>query len=144
MNADLITTENISKADIHAFADSILLKNDLGEIDPLRTYLKVKAYEAAIKKIIEGLQESARTEAVKYGAKTFETMGAEITLKTSGDTLNYEADAEYKLLKDQLKEREEHLKTAFKVKGEYLVDGELIPRVPVKTHGKETLSVSFK
>lgn len=71
--------------------------------------------------------------------------GVKAVESNTGDRLDYEADPVYKKLKDELKAREEVLKAAFKNKDIDMADknGEVIPRVPVKTYSSTVIKVSF-
>ena len=70
--------------------------------------------------------------------------GASIELSFSGDRLDYAQDTIYQELHKALKERENDLKTAFK-SDHTIVDcnGEVIPKVGIKTHGKQVIKVSY-
>jgi hypothetical protein len=65
-------------------------------------------------------------------------------MRNTGDRLDYATDPIYAQIQEQLKEREALLKVAFKSKQPiYDEHGAEVPKVPVKTHGKEALVVKF-
>lgn len=79
----------------------------------------------------------------EYG-KEYATKSAKITFRGTGDRLDYEQDEVYANLKQQLKEREELLKLAYKSK-DMLFDSEgvEVPKVAVKTPSKETVVITY-
>lgn len=116
-----------------------------GDIDPLKAYASFKGIGNTLKDATPELEKEAMTEADKYGKKTFSANGVEFTLKNGGQTLDYDKDPIWKSIKKQLDDRQELLKIAFKQKGSFYDDeGISIPKVPVKTFTKDSLSVSFK
>ena len=74
-----------------------------------------------------------------------EAHGIKIEAQNTGDRLNYEDDEVYSNLKAQLKEREAQLKMAHKSVGLMLEEDNetIIPKVGIKTHGKETIKITF-
>lgn len=79
----------------------------------------------------------------QYNSKA-DIFGANLSLSSSGDRLDYEADPIYYELKTKLKEREDLLKLAFKSSDSiYDAMGAEVMKVPIKTHSKETLKVKL-
>ena len=70
--------------------------------------------------------------------------GAVLSIGSTGDRLDYEADAEYKKLKGELEARAKWLKIATKDKdNEVVVDGEVVLPVPIKIASKEVLKIKL-
>lgn len=71
--------------------------------------------------------------------------GCEFLLKSGATYYDYSADPVYADLEAQLKKRKEALSLALKT-DHSIVDenGEVVPKVPVKSGGGETLNISFK
>ena len=118
---------------------------DNGDLNPLEAHAKAKAIMAALKDVIDQTEQQARDEADKYGGKTFQAFGAKVTLKDGNVTPNYDEDAVWNSIKQQLKEREELLKLAFKSKDAEITDtttGEVVPRVSAK-YAKSSISIQF-
>ena len=85
----------------------------------------------------------AREELTRDGVE-MEIYGAKLSLSSTGDRLDYDADPVYKQIKSQLKAREDMLKLARNAAEEFY-DGEgiAVPRVPIKSHSKEVLKVKL-
>jgi len=76
--------------------------------------------------------------------KSYKAFGCEFAIRNTGDKLDYASDPIYAQLQEQLKQRQELLKIAFKSTTPiYDEHGVEVPKVPVKTFGKETLIVKF-
>lgn len=115
-----------------------------GEIDPLKAYASFKGIGNTVKDATPELEKEAMIEADKYG-KTFSHGGVEFAFRNGSQTLDYGKDPVWLEIKTQLDARQELLKVAFKQKGAfYDEEGIEIPKVPVKTFTKDSLSVSFK
>lgn len=115
-----------------------------GEIDPLKAYASFKGIGNTVKDATPELEKEAMIEADKYG-KTFQLNGVEFAFRNGSQTLDYGKDPVWVELKEKLDARQELLKVAFKQKGVFYDDeGIEIPKVPVKTFTKDSLSVSFK
>ena len=70
--------------------------------------------------------------------------GAAIELSYSGDRLQYDDDTTHKELNQALKKRARELKDAYN--SEHTIvdcDVVVIPKVSVKTHGKQIIKVSY-
>jgi len=118
---------------------------DEGDLNPLEAHAKAKAIMAALKDVIDQTEQQARDEADKYGGKSFQAFGAKVTLKDGNVTPNYDEDALWVSIKQQLKDREELLKLAFKSKDAEITDintGEVVPRVSAK-YAKSSISIQF-
>lgn len=116
-----------------------------GDVDALKAYASFKGIANTLKDATPELEKEAMVEADKYGGKTFSANGVEFTFRNGSQTLDYGKDPVWLEIKTQLDARQELLKVAFKQKGAfYDEEGIEIPKVPVKTFTKDSLSVSFK
>lgn len=111
---------------------------DSGNTDPK----KVLSNIVRLKEFFNSFESELRSN-ISITEETTEN-GVKFTLMNTGDRLDYEQDQVYKQLSDKLKERGELLKLAYKSK-DTIFDNEGIevPKVGIKTHGKETIKLSF-
>jgi len=94
----------------------------------------INAFEAEFKK----------ADAFEQIDKNYNKNGVEFSTRYSGDRLDYEKDVVYKDLKKQLDDRTALLKLAYKSKDViYDSEGVDVPKVPIKTHGKNSLVITF-
>jgi len=141
-----LTSGQLKKASLDQWANDMVMLIQDGELNPLEAHAKAKAIMSALKAVIDATESLARDEAAKYSAKTFEAFGAQVTLKDGAITPDYEQDAEWVRLKEQVKAREELLKLAFKAKDVEITDtttGEVVPKVQPK-YAKSSISIQFK
>jgi len=141
-----LTSGQLKKASLDQWANDMVMLIQDGELNPLEAHAKAKAIMSALKAVIDATESLARDEAAKYSAKTFEAFGAQVTLKDGAVTPDYEQDAEWVRLKEQVKAREELLKLAFKAKDVEITDtttGEVVPKVQPK-YAKSSISIQFK
>lgn len=116
-----------------------------GDVDALKAYASFKGIANTLKDATPELEKEAMAEASKYAGRTFSANGVEFSFRNGSQTLDYGKDPVWLDLKEKMDERQELLKTAFKQKGAfYDEEGIEIPRVPVKSYTKDSLSVSFK
>lgn len=111
---------------------------DGGHVTPEESYSNVVRLKEVINELEKGLKQGLTvTEETSLN-------GVRFSLSNTGDRLDYEKDVLYKSLKDKLKDREDLLKLAFK-SGDviYDSDGVEVPKVPIKTHSKSVIKVSF-
>jgi hypothetical protein len=134
----------MSKRDIQASA--IKLANEVlefGQTNPLDRFIQLKRVAEYVDAYAGVFKQSAITEAEKYGKSTT-VYGAKIELRNSGDRFDYEADPVYCELSEKLKARKELLDLARKSKDViYDSEGVDVPRIPIKTHGGQTIAISF-
>ena len=142
-NIQLISLEGLelSKGTIEVIADNLIINVIDGFDSALETDIKLKFIEETIKLARGKINTLAINQSV--GVASFE--GCKITAKKGGQTLDYEADKEYLRLKTLLDERKELLNQAYKLSINLVTDdGEIIPKVPVKTFIKDSISYAFK
>jgi len=116
---------------------------DDGLLNPEDSLVMAKKLTEYCSSFIKGLESNVRAEVDKNGG--LEINGVKLTLSSTGARLNYEEDSVYKGMKEQLKAREELLKTVHKQKLE-VADGdtgEMVPIVSIKSPSRETLIVKF-
>lgn len=110
----------IDKPFIANTAQSIISAINEGELNPIDLKLRLKAIESVIETIKPVLDKAARDEAEKYGAKSFERLGARIELIEAGTKYDYSNcnDDQYKdliieleKLKLKIKQREKFLQS---------------------------------
>lgn len=102
------------------------------------------AISARNKEFWSAFDSAARQSVSDTPEKTYKLKGCEFTMRNTGDRLDYMSDPIYSKLHEQLKAREDLLKLAFKSKQPiYDEHGAEVPKVEIKTYGKETLNVKF-
>jgi hypothetical protein len=141
-----LTSGQLKKASLDQWANDMVMLIQDGELNPLEAHAKAKAIMAALKSVIDATESLARDEADKYEGKSFQAFGAQVTLKDGAITPDYEQDAVWVKIKEQLKAREEMLKLAFKSKDVEITDtttGEVVPKVQPK-YAKSSISIQFK
>lgn len=134
------------KKALNEFAKSIIASVNDGNEDALRVHVIVKKQEYVLKQIKEGIEESAKTEAAKYGDKQFMFAGSECHLTATSTSYDFKACGDHKFdalqlefdnIKSKLDERKEFLK-AIKSPENFINDdtGEIyIVSPPLKTQG---------
>lgn len=118
-----------------------------GEVDALKFFLSLKKIEGIIKNIKAQINQSAIKEAATYNEKTFDYLGAKITLKNAAGRWNFEGIQSIETARDSLKLLQDKSKDAYKQeqKGSVLLDkdtGEVIEAASYISGG-EVLSISF-
>jgi hypothetical protein len=135
--------KDFTKSNLLSTSENILTGVNEGEISPLNAYVVGKALEFVAKDLIANTKELAIKEV--YSDKKGTYKGAEYQIKSEATYYDYSADPVYASLEAQLKARKELLSTVAKLK-QTVVDenGEVVPKVPVKSGGAETIAISFK
>jgi hypothetical protein len=131
----------MSKHDIQLEAQNQLQQIlDAGETDEF----KLLAITERNKTFWDTFSTEVRAKINDTPEKSYKAFGCEFAMRNTGDRLDYASDPIYAQIQEQLKEREALLKVAFKSKQPiYDEHGAEVPKVPVKTFGKETLIVKF-
>jgi hypothetical protein len=131
----------MSKHDIQLEAQKQLQQIlDAGETDEY----KLLAITERNKTFWEIFSTEVRAKVGETPERIYKAFGCEFSMRNTGDRLDYASDPIYAQIQEQLKEREALLKTAFKSKTPiYDEHGAEVPKVPIKTYGKETLIVKF-
>ena len=135
---------NSTKHEIQELAENSIENVLNGEASALETFIDARKQAEYYTKIAEAVKDLAIEERELYKEKRLKMKGAAIELSYSGDRLQYDDDTIYKELNQALKQRQNELKEAYKCDN-IIVDcnGEIVPKVPVKTHGKQIIKVSY-
>ena len=135
---DLVGLE-LTKSNIEKIASDLTKQVDEGFQDAIELDCKLKFVELALKIAREKLNNKAIFQAHnRHEINTVKT-----TVKTGHAILNYEEDDAYNKLKERLEERKGHLILAFRSKNEIVVNGEIIPKVSVKSYVKDSITYTF-
>ena len=117
---------------------------DSANKDMMELYSESKKKEYFEKCFQKNLESYVIDERSKYPEKRLEMYGASFELSSTGDRLDYSRDQEYNDLQRKLKAREAELKRATLSSGTYFdSDGVQVEKVPIKTHSKQVIKVSF-
>lgn len=119
-----------------------------GNSNALEQYIVLKRLENDFKSVMAIVRDLAIDEADKYGEKTFEAFGAEITKKSDPGRWNYKEIPQWADKKEQLKDIEELAKQSYnqKVKstGVVIVDEDGIEIEAAQyTDGKSNISIKL-
>lgn len=141
----LAIAENYSKDYLANVVTNILTAIEEGYADPLEMHVMGKALKA----IGESLEKSTKDQAVMKASQDGRKggfKGCEFQIKNESTYYDYSKDPVYADLDARLKARKELLSTVAKL-NQAVVDeetGELVPKVPIKSGGGETIAISFK
>ena len=141
-----LTSKQLTKQSLNEWAAAMIQLIEYGELNALEAHAKAKAVVAALTDVIKATEDLAQDEAAKYGGKTFQAFGAQVTLKDGSVTPDYAQDPVWVQMKEALKTREDLLKTAMKTKDVEIIDtntGEVVPKVQPK-YAKSSISIQFK
>jgi hypothetical protein len=137
----LMAFPEMSKKEIIAQAEAnareLLDKGEVNEFDSLAAAERLKYFadyfQKQIRKGIDTLPE-----------KTYKRSGVEFSLRNTGDRLDYAQDELFAQLTEKLKQRKDLLNLAYK-SNESIYDNEgvEVPKVGIKTHGGEVLTLKF-
>lgn len=112
---------------------------DKGEVDALEALSNFARFEEVIKAFVSELRKNAVVPEKEYSKN-----GVKFTTRSSGDRYDYAQDSVYAELQQKLSERKELLDLARKSKDTiYDSEGVEVPKVGVKTYGKETLIITY-
>jgi hypothetical protein len=143
--------ENSGQRD--TFIQSVVEPIENGFEDALDVLIKIKHWQKTFEQIIPLIESKAISEAEKFGEKTFQKLGFEITIKEVGTKWNFEKTNDKALfrfhessekLKNEIKEREAFLKT-LKQKTTFVDEetGEVLEIFPPYKISKTGLSFSL-
>lgn len=112
---------------------------DAGEVDVIDALSNFTRLEELVKAFVSELRNSAELPGKEYVKN-----GVKFTMRSTGDRYDYAQDDVYATLQKKLKAREDLLKLALKSDETiYDSDGVEVPKVGVKTYGKETLVITY-
>lgn len=149
---NILSQFSTSAEGIERFSKLVIAEVEEGREDPLKVALGMKTLEKIVKRVNETLSEYYLREATKYGQKTFEHAGAEITVGEVSTSYDYAACGDpvwndlQKIVahaQEQMKEREKTLKTLTKPLVE-VIEGEAIEIKPPLRKSKEGIKISIK
>jgi|TARA_R110002020_G_scaffold148076_4_gene323907 hypothetical protein len=132
----LDTLQEFSKKELKLKAkEAVTSLLDAGDTDLTRSASNI----ARLKEVVTELDKQLRPH-----LEAAEAYGVKITMKNTGDRLDYEQDDVYKSLKKELEFRKELLNMAYKTNNPIFdKDGVEIPKVGIKTHGSLVPNISF-
>jgi len=131
---DRVGIEEISENLIESFKNS--------ELDALEMDCKLKFAEESIKVAREKIKPYVLKKEI---GSTHELFGCKVSKRNGYAILDFEQDAEYAMLKKQLDERKSLLSQSFKtVHNVVTEDGEVVPKLPVKSYTSDSISYTFK
>jgi hypothetical protein len=108
---------------------------DAGEVDLTRAISNLTRLKEYVTELEKGLRPHLEAN---------EAYGVKITMKNTGDRLDYEQDDVYKSLKKEMEFRKELLNMAYKTNNPIFdKDGVEIPKVGIKTHGSLVPNISY-
>lgn len=123
---------NLSKKQVEEMAVK-KANEDLETLDSIEVYTFMKKLTDYASKYMEVVKGKALDYLTAHGGKDIALYNSSITVRNGYDILDYEKDPIYAGLQDQLKQRQELLKTAYKSKLPiYDSEGIEVPKVPVK------------
>ena len=131
---DRVGIEEVSENLIQAFKNS--------EFDALEMDCKLKFAEESIKVASEKIKPYVLKKEI---GSTHELFGCKVSKRNGYAILDFEQDSEYAMLKKQLDERKALLSQSFKtVHNVVTEDGEVVPKLPVKSYTSDSISYTFK
>jgi hypothetical protein len=103
---------------------------------------KLKFAEESIKVAREKIKPYVMKKEI---GSTHELFGCKVSKRNGYAILDFEQDAEYAMLKRQLDERKALLSQSFKTVHRVVTeDGEVAPKLPVKSYTSDSISYTFK
>lgn len=123
----IVSTEHLTKADREKYIDDLFSRIDEGSVDPLKAHLQLKSIEDILKRLTDRQKykttstkwsEMVLEAAQKFGAKSFELMGAKVEMKEVGTSYDYSMcddpkianlHSQLEVLKEEVKARETFL-----------------------------------
>ena len=113
------------------------------ETDASELMISAKKAIAILEGYISGVLDSVHDECHLHNKGTIELFGSTIALGSTGDRWDFEQDAEFSRIKEELKEREKWLKEASKSKEEVVINGAVVVPVPLKAASREIIRVKL-
>ena len=138
---DLLGLE-LSKSNIEAISENLLLPLKDDKVDVLELDIRLKFIEETVNKAREKINSELLNKNIEKGCELF---GAKISKRNGYAILDYEQDSEYLRLKNLLEARKEVLTQAHNtIHNVVTEDGEIVPKVSVKSYTKDSVSYTFK
>jgi hypothetical protein len=140
----LLGSLELSKPSMNILALKLIepLQND--EKTAIELDMQLKFIEETVKQAREKINSDVLQSNIDKGL-VLVLNGCKVSRKEGYAQLNYEDDHEYLRIKTLLAERKELLDSAFKSTHNIVTDeGEVIPKVSVKSYTKDSVSYTFK
>ena len=142
MNTNLQINTSLDKVGIEEVSENLIELFKNGELDALEMDCKLKFAEESIKVAREKIKPYVLKKEI---GSTHELFGCKVSKRNGYAILDFEQDAEYAMLKRQLDERKALLSQSFKtVHNVVTEDGEVVPKLPVKSYTSDSISYTFK
>ena len=139
---DLLGSDELSKSNISKFSEMLIEPFENGEKTAIEMDMQLKFIEETIKQARASINSYVTSSNIEKGLTIND---CKVSRKEGYAQLNYEDDPEYLRIKTLLAERKELLDSAFKSSFNIVTDdGEVIPRVSVKSYTKDSVSYTFK
>ena len=132
----------LDRVGIEEIADNLITPFLNESLDALEMDCKLKFAEEAIKVAREKIKPWVLKKEI---GSTHELFGCKVSRRNGYAILDFEQDAECAMLKRQLDERKALLSQSFKTVHSVITeDGELVPKLPVKSYTSDSISYTFK
>ena len=146
MNTNITTINPVSvmldRVGIEEVSENLIEAFKNGELEALEMDCKLKFAEESIKVAREKIKPYVLKKEI---GSTHELFGCKVSKRNGYAILDFEQDAEYAMLKKQLDERKSLLSQSFKtVHNVVTEDGEVVPKLPVKSYTSDSISYTFK
>lgn len=144
INIQLLTLDGmeLSKSTIEVQADNIIANVIDGFDSALELDVKLKYVEETIKLARGKIKENVQKESDK-GVNSYQ--GCTVSKKKGSYRLDYSKDKVYSDIEKELEERKKLLDQAYNSTAILVInDGEIVPKVPVKTWVADSISYTFK
>lgn len=151
----IVSLFETSKEQRAHFVKDIILRMELGEVNPLKLHTQVKCIEEIAKNILASpeYKEALLTEASKYGSKKFEFGNASFQTKEAGTKYDWSTTCDAHLMEllaakekldAEIKERQEFLKKAPASGLEIRHGDELITVYPPSKSSETIVAITLK
>ncbi len=138
----LLGSNELSKSNISKLSEMLIEPFESGEKTAIEMDMQLKFVEETVKQAREKINGFVTQSNIDKG---LEIEGCKVSRREGYAQLNYEDDKTYLQLKTLLAERKELLDSAFKSNHNIVTDeGEVIPKVSVKSYTKDSVSYTFK
>lgn len=146
MNTKITTINPVSvqldRVGIEEVSENLIESFKNGELDALEMDCKLKFAEESIKSAREKIKPYVMKKEI---GSTHELFGCKVSKRNGYAILDFEQDAEYAMIKKQLDERKALLSQSFKtIHNVVTEDGEVVPKLPVKSYTSDSISYTFK
>ena len=142
MNTNLQINTSLDKVGIEEVSENLIELFKNGELDALEMDCKLKFAEESIKVAREKIKPYVLKKEI---GSTHELFGCKVSKRNGYAIIDFEQDAKYAMLKRQLDEYKALLSQSFKtVHNVVTEDGEVVPKLPVKSYTSDSISYTFK